>query len=173
MSKKKIKVGFDLDGVVINKPLFIPQFIIDLLVRGKKDHQLSYRYPSTNIEREIRILSHNPLFRPPIKKNIKLIQKLYKSNGYELFVVSSRYSFLENRTKEWFKFYKKGKFFKKIYINTKNEQPHIYKERMINKLGLDIFIDDDARLVKYLKENLDGVNIFHVNERGFKSGFID
>jgi len=172
MSKKKIKVGFDLDGVVINKPLFVPQFVIDLLVRGKKDHQLSYRYPSTNFEKEIRILSHNPIFRPPIKENIKLIQKLFKSNKYELYVVSSRYSFLENRTKEWFRFYENGKFFRKIYINTKNEQPHIYKEKMIKKLRLDIFIDDDAHLVNYLKENLAGVKIFHVNEGDFRSGFI-
>ena len=43
---------------------------------------------------------------------------------------------------------------------------------MIKKLRLDIFIDDDAHLVNYLKENLAGVKIFHVNEGDFRSGFI-
>ncbi len=161
---KKIRIGFDLDGVVIGKPFFVPQSLMEKLVREKVDHRLSYRYPKTAFEISVRIISHNPLFRHPIRKNIKLIKELYKSNKYELFVVSSRYSFLDERTKEWFKFYKMRKFFKHIYINMNNEQPHIYKERMIKKLKLKVFIDDDKPLLNNLKKKVKNVDLVYVSD---------
>ena len=165
MTQKRIRVGFDLDGVVINKPFFVPIFLMELLVREKRDHTLIYRYPTTILEKKIRILSHYPLLRPPIKKNIGLIEELFKSNRYQLYVVSSRYSFLKNRTKEWFSYYKMEKFFKKIYINEKNEQPHFYKEKMIKKLKLNVFIDDDKPLLNYLKRKIKGVDLVYVSDQ--------
>jgi hypothetical protein len=164
MSKKKIKVGFDLDGVIIGKPFFIPQFLMERLVRSKKDHELIYRYPKTKFEQWIRVVSHYPVFRPPIRENIELIKELSGSNKYKLYVVSSRYGFLDKRTKEWFKFYKLGRFFKSIYINTKNEQPHIFKERMISKLHLNTFIDDDKPLLNYLKKTIKNIDLLYITE---------
>src|SRR4030043_1824577 len=164
MGKEKIKIGFDLDGVIIGKPPFMPKYLMEKLVR-KRGHGLAYRYPESKIERRIRWLSHLPLFRPPIKKNIKLIHELYKSKNYELYVVSSRYSFLEGRTKEWFKFYRLRGLFKEIHINLKDEQPHIYKEKMIKKLKLNVFIDDDRPLLEYLKKELGDVELIFVEEK--------
>lgn len=164
MAGKRIRIGFDLDGVIIGKPFFIPQILMEKLVRRKVDHQLEYRFPESKYERLIRYLSHHPLFRSPINKNIELIRELSKSDRYELYVVSSRYSFLEGRTKEWFKYYKLRNFFKEIYINLKNEQPHLYKERMINKLKLNAFIDDDKPLLEYLKRNVKGVDLIYVSD---------
>jgi hypothetical protein len=164
MKKKKIKVGFDLDGVIIGKPFFVPQFLMELLVRSKKDHELLYRYPKTKFERWIRVVSHHPILRPPIRENIRLIEELSKSKKYKLYVVSSRYNFLAGRTKEWFGFYKLGKYFKYIYINTKNEQPHFFKERMINKLQLNTFIDDDRPLLNYLKKKISNTDMVYVTE---------
>jgi len=163
--QNKTKVGFDLDGVVIDKPYFVPVFLMDLLVRGRKDQKLVYRYPNTAVERIIRILSHHPLLRCPIEKNITLIKELYKSRKYKLYVVSSRYSFLQKRTKEWFEYYKMRKFFERIYINTENEQPHLYKEKMINKLMLKVFIDDDKPLLNYLKGKVKNVDLIYVSDQ--------
>lgn len=165
MSSKKIRIGFDLDGVIIGKPFFVPQFLMEKLVRLKVDHQLAYRFPRSKYERAVRYLSHYPLLRPPIMENVKLIRELSKSDKYELFVVSSRYSFLDGRTKEWFNYYKLGKFFKYIYINLKDEQPHTFKERMIKKLKLKVFIDDDRLLLKYLKKRVDGVELVYVSDQ--------
>jgi hypothetical protein len=165
MSAKKVKIGFDLDGVVIGKPFFVPQLLMEKLVREKVDHQLSYRYPKSVIEKKIRIFSHHPILRPPIKDNIVLIKELYKSNMYEIYVVSSRYSFLERRTNEWFKFYNLRKFFKEIFINLEDEQPHIFKEKMIKKLKLNVFIDDDKPLLKFLKSKTDGVELIYVSDQ--------
>jgi hypothetical protein len=162
--KKKIRIGFDLDGVIIGKPPFVPKFMMEALVR-KKDHGLAYRFPKTKFERWIRWLSHYPVFRPPIKKNIRLIHELFKSRDYELFVVSSRYSFLEGRTGEWFKYYELRALFKEIYINLDNIQPHLYKEKMIKKLKLNVFIDDDRPLLEYLKSQLKNVDLVFVEDQ--------
>jgi uncharacterized HAD superfamily protein len=163
-SRKKIRIGFDLDGVIIGKPPFVPQFIMEALVREHKNKKLAYRYPS-DIEKLIRIASHHPMLRPPIRKNIEIIKELYKSKNYEIFVVSSRYSFLEERTREWFRFYKLRKFFKEIHINLQDQQPHIYKEKMIEKLKLKVFIDDDLPLLKYLRKKLAKVDLVYVEDQ--------
>src|SRR3989344_9536292 len=161
----KIRIGFDLDGVVINKPFFVPVFLMEFLVREKVNHHLSYRYPETSFEKFIRTLSHYPLFRPPIRKNIALIRELARSKKYELYVVSSRYSFLEKRTNQWFTFFRMRRFFKKIYINMDDEQPHIFKEKMIKKLHLNVFIDDDKPLLGYLKRKVSGVDLIYVSDQ--------
>ncbi len=164
MNQKTIRIGFDLDGVIIDKPPFMPRYLMEMLVR-KKNRSLTYRFPSTNFEKRVRIISHIPLLRPPLKKNIILIKELYKSNKYELYVVSSRYSFLEKRTKEWFRFYNMGMFFKDIYINLKDKQPHLYKEEMIKKLKLNVFIDDDKPLLNYLKTKLKNIDLVYVSDQ--------
>ncbi|OGM18367.1 hypothetical protein A2686_04400 [Candidatus Woesebacteria bacterium RIFCSPHIGHO2_01_FULL_38_10] len=76
-SKRKIKkIAFDLDGVFINKPPFIPRKVIEWLYRSHRNNKkLSYRMPTTKIERLIRSFSHHHLFRPPIKKNIEFAKK--------------------------------------------------------------------------------------------------
>jgi hypothetical protein len=164
MKQRRVRVGFDLDGVLIGKPFFVPDKVMEKLVRQKTDHKLLYRFPQSSFERKIRYISHHPILRPPIRKNIGLIEELSKSTKYELFVVSGRYSFLEERTREWFKYYKLRKPFKKIYINSKNEQPHLFKERMIKKLKLDVFIDDDQPLLRYLQNKLKKVEFLHTDE---------
>jgi uncharacterized HAD superfamily protein len=164
-TRKKIRIGFDLDGVIIGKPPFIPQFLLEALVREHKNRHLSYRFPDSNLERMVRVASHYPLLRPPIRKNIKIIKELNKSNNYSLYVVSSRYSFLEDRTKQWFRFYRLRKFFKEIHTNLKDEQPHLYKEKMIKKLKLNVFIDDDLPLLGYLRKRLTGIDLVHVDDQ--------
>jgi hypothetical protein len=164
MVQKKIKIGFDLDGVIIGKPFFVPQYLMEALVRSKKNDILEYRYPSSKFERLVRYLSHHPILRPPIRENITLIRELSKSKKYQLYAISSRYCFLEERTKQWFRFYKLRKFFKEIYINIENEQPHLYKERMIKKLKLNALIDDDKPLLEYLKKRVKNIDLIYVSD---------
>lgn len=166
---KKIRIGFDLDGVIIGKPFFVPAILMEMLVRDKSKRALSYRFPDSRMEIMVRVLSHEPFFRPPIKKNIKLIKELYKSKNYEIYVVSSRYSFLKDRTKQWFHYYNLHKFFKEIHINLEDEQPHKYKAKMIKRLKLNVFIDDDKPLLEYLKRNLkNGTELLYVSDHNFQ-----
>lgn len=160
-----MKIGFDLDGVIINKPPFVPKRFIEWMVRSHKTKGLTYRYPASRTERFIRWLSHHPLFRPPIRKNAEIIRSLCKNRNCRLYVVSSRYKFLQDRTKLWFEKYGFDSVFEGVYINLDNKQPHLFKKSMIKKLKLDIFIDDDLPLVKYLKRNIKGVSIVSVEEQ--------
>jgi uncharacterized HAD superfamily protein len=164
-TKKSLRIGFDLDGVIINKPPFVPKKVIELLVRSHSKKGLTYRYPSSAFERWIRWLSHHPLLRPPIEKNLKLVKKLSENSNYQLFAISSRYSFLELRTKKWFDKHEIKDLFEGVYLNLTNEQPHIFKEYTIDKLKLDIFIDDDDSLVKYLKKRLKKIKLINLSDK--------
>lgn len=150
VNEKKIKIGLDLDGVLVGKPFFIPKSLLEWLVRSHKNKELAYRYPSCRFERWLRWLSHHYIFRPPIRKNLKVVRKLAKNRNYLFYLISGRYSFLEDRTYQWLKRYHLITLFEKISINLENEQPHKFKEKMIKKMKIEIFIDDDFSLIKYL-----------------------
>jgi FMN phosphatase YigB (HAD superfamily) len=162
MSQKarKIKIAFDLDGVIIDKPPLIPRKLIEWLFRGSWESGLCYRFPTSKLEQRIRKLSHFYLLRPPIKKNVSFIKKIASYTNYELYVLSGRYSFLKGETEVWLQ--KRGlkRLFKQVIINLKNEQPHVFKERIIRKLKPDFLVDDDPPLTKYLNKKVKNISIF-------------
>jgi len=158
---KKIKIAFDLDGVIIDKPPFIPKKLLEWLFKGTKKDGLHYRFPATKFEQWIRKLSHFWLFRPPIKKNIEFIKKLAKNPKYELYIVSGRYSFLEKETEIWLTKRGLGKILKKVYINVTDNQPHLFKEKILKSLKPQIFVDDDSFLTDYLVEKIPNQKIFY------------
>ncbi|MGI5826000.1 MAG: hypothetical protein ACOX50_01155 [Patescibacteria group bacterium] len=151
---KKIKVAFDLDGVLVDKPPLISKAVIEWLFRGHKSQRLYYRFPTKKVEQLIRKASHFYLLRPPIGENIKFVQKLAQSDQYELYVVSGRYSFLKGETEQWLKKRKVKDCFRQIFINLENMQPHLFKEKILKQIKPDIFVDDDFLLVEYLKRKV-------------------
>lgn len=156
----KIKIAFDLDGIIIDKPPLIPKKLLERLFKGKGNGKLHYRFPHSKLEQKIRKLSHFYLFRPPIRKNIEFIKKLANDNNYELFVVSGRYSFIKDETKVWFE--KRGleNVFKNIFLNSSDKQPHLFKEEKLREIDADIFVDDDCLIITYLLDKIKGLKIF-------------
>lgn len=149
---EKIKIAFDLDGVIIDKPPLISKKLLERLFMGVKRHKLHYRFPHSRLEQKIRKLSHFYLFRPPMTENLKFIKNLLKGDKYEIYVVSGRYSFLKDETKSWFE--KRGidNLFKEVFLNSENEQPHLFKEKKLIEIKADIFVDDDWMLADYLAD---------------------
>jgi uncharacterized HAD superfamily protein len=168
--KRKIKIGIDLDGVIIGKPPFVPKPVLEYLYRGKTKNGLSYRYPSTTFEKWIRWLSHHPLLRPPIQKNLDLIRKISKKKNVELYAISSRYSFLNGRTKQWFNWYGVDGSFVKTCLNLKDLQPHVFKEKELKKHKVEIYFEDDLFLINYLKRRLKSVEFHHVSSENNELG---
>jgi len=164
---KRIKIGIDFDKVFVSYPPIIPSSLIEYLYK-KRNHKLSYRIPG-KIEQTIRILSHMPALRMPIKHNIVSLKKLANKNRYDIYLVSSRFSFLESRTMDWDKKHKVFKFFKKIYFNFNDEQPHLFKDKIIKSEKVENFIDDDLDLLLYLSKNNSKVNFFWVTNNGFSN----
>lgn len=165
---KTIKVGLDMDGVLVDKPPFVPKSLLEWLVRAHQKKGLAYRFPASAIEKRIRIFSHHPLFRPPIKGNLEFIKDIVKENKYQIYLITSRYSFLKNRTRQWLKFNKVDQLFTGIHLNLKNQQPHLFKAKKIKELKINFFIDDDLPLAEYLTKNFPEVKIFCFSKRNIK-----
>ncbi len=162
MSNSTLKVGFDLDGVIIDKPFFVPKSIIEYLYRAHNGNHKKYRVPTWQPEIILRKLSHHWALRLPLKRNLLQIKKIAQNPNIDAYIISGRYNFLKNRTKQWFKIHKLSGKFKKVCINMKNEQPHIFKERMIKKLQLDYFFDDDPLSYNYLKNKIKSTKFYLV-----------
>ena len=158
-----MNIGFDLDKVFIDYPFFVPDKLIDRLYKKESNGDLLYRIPS-NLEQIIRKASHHPFLRPVIKKNIEFLLTIPKKNN-KLYLVSSRFGFLKNRTELLVKNLEFDKIFDGIYFNYKNIQPHLFKNAIIDKLDLDIYVEDDFPLVKYLAKHHRKTSFFWLNNK--------
>ena len=56
--------------------------------------------------------------------------------------------------------------FKGIFINQDNQQPHVLKEKMIKKLKIDNFFEDDPWIVKHLKNKAKKTKIYFIEKDG-------
>ena len=163
-----MNIGFDFDKVFINYPPLIPDGLVDFIYKGrifkknKREDGLSYRFPSL-IEKKIRLFSHQLYFRHPIKSNIKALEKISREKGINTYLVSSRYSFLKDITSKILEKNKLKQYFKGIYFNYENSQPHLFKEETIKKLGIEKYIDDDLDLALYLSEKMPKLKIYWLN----------
>ena len=154
----KTKIAFDFDRVFVDYPPLIPGFVIDFLYK-KINHNLSYRIPGF-FEQKIRMMSHTPFLRHPISENVSQLSEIAKENKFDIYLISSRFSFLKNRTEAWVKKYNISHFFKKMYFNFDDEQPHIFKDKILKQLKIEKFVDDDLDLLVYLAENNPQVSFF-------------
>ena len=159
-----MNIGFDLDKVFINYPFFLPDFVIDKAYKIIFDNNIIYRIPSKP-EQFLRLLLHYPLFRQPIKKNIEFVKNISKNNAHNYFLISGRFSFLKKRTDEIIKKYGLDKVFKKIFINLRNEQPHIFKSDLMKKLQIDKYVDDDLYLLRHASKQNPKTKFFWLNEK--------
>jgi hypothetical protein len=157
-----MNIGFDLDNVFISLPPFVPSKIIDFFYKGKVNHELRYRIPS-RFEQIVRVISHHPIFRPSINQNLDYLRDLSKTKNNKYYLVSSRFSFLKNRTNDLIKHHQLDKIFTAMYFNYFNDQPHEFKNKMIKKLNLDIFVDDDLQLLEYLADKNPKTKFFWLN----------
>ncbi len=157
------KIGFDFDKIFVNYPPFIPDFIINYFYK-KHNHNLKYRFPG-RLERGIRIISHASFFRPPIWANINSLKRIAEKNNIATYLVSSRFSFLKNQTKVWDNKNDIFKYFKKVFFNFSDTQPHLFKDRIVKKEKIDKFIDDDFDLLKYLAINNSNVEFYWLTSK--------
>ncbi len=143
-----MNIGFDLDKILIDTPPFIPGRVINMLYKKKDNGELLYRIPSRPMQL-FRRATHVPLLRPPIKENLAFLQSIANKKN-KLYLISSRFKFLEGVTNQIIKTYKLDSTFDGLYFNYENKQPHVFKNDVLKKLKLDIYIDDDLSLIKYV-----------------------
>ena len=159
-----MNIGFDLDKIFIDYPPLVPDAFINRLYKQKSNGVLLYRMPS-KVEITMRILSHHPLFRPPIRDNIKFVEDLAKSKKHKHYLISSRFSFLMRQTEFIVKKYNFDKIFDSMFFNFKDQQPHIFKDQVIKKMKIDLYVDDDLPLLEFVSENNPDAKFFWLNRK--------
>jgi predicted phosphatase len=162
-----MNIGFDLDKIFINFPPFVPSKIIDFFYKERNNNGLRYKIPS-RLEQIVRIFSHYPLFRSPNVKNMRYMKSLALANKNKYYLISSRFDFLKNRTDKIIERFSLNKIFDAMYFNYSNNQPHEFKDKMVKKLNLDIFVDDDLDLLEYLIDKNPKTRFFWLNEKTSK-----
>lgn len=158
-----MNIGFDLDKIFIEYPFFLPDVVINKSYKKIVKGKLIYRIPSRP-EQLLRLLLHLPIFRQPIRTNISLIKKLSKKNNKH-YLISGRFGFLKKRTNQIVKKYRFDKIFDGLYFNFDNNQPHLLKNQIIKKLNIDLYVDDDLELLKYIAFDNPKVKFFWLNKK--------
>lgn len=151
--KRRIpKVGFDLDGVILYNPTRVARPIIATVKRvlfGRR--KTKFYLPKSNVEKQVWNIFHaSSLF---IERGYERVKILLKNGDIEGYIVTARYGFLQDDFDKWKVRLEADEHFAASYANLKNEQPHVYKQRMIEKLDLDYFIEDNWDIVRALSTN--------------------
>jgi FMN phosphatase YigB (HAD superfamily) len=150
---KKIKVGFDFDGVLFynatrNVRAYI-YFVKRYFLGIKKTHFYIPKTKNTFFQKIILTL-HKTSIRP--NAGFDKFLALLKNPNYEVYIVTARMSFMQSNIHHLLaKYDLKG--IKQIIQNQKDEQPHLYKERVIKQLGLNYYFDDNWDIVEHLAKN--------------------
>lgn len=154
MTNKKIRIGFDLDGVILDNP---SRIFRSLISRSKKAHlfprkELEFYHPSSSFERLLWSMVHKSSYK--LANGFTDLEKLVLAHkNLELYIVSARFSCLGKDTAKWKRIVNRNKIFTEIYFNDHDEQPHFFKKRMLEKLNLDYFIEDNWDVASYLANN--------------------
>lgn len=156
-----MKIGFDFDKVFIDYPPLLPAIWFDKFYKQKDKDVLLYRIPSYP-EQVLRKVLHLPFLRPPITENLAFLKTISGKN-HTLYLISSRFKFLEPETKRLVKKYQLATVFDKLYFNFENKQPHLFKNEIIKKLQLDLYVDDDLSLIRYVAKHNPKTTFFWLN----------
>lgn len=149
---KKIKVGFDLDGVILYNPIrFLrpiaksAKFIKPFLFRQKKD---PFYFPKSGFEKFIWTLLHKTSYKP--NEGLSDLKRLIENKKIEAYIITGRYGMLEKDFKNWLEKIDNRKIFKTNFSNKNNLQPNDFKIKIINDLKLDYYVEDNWDIVEKL-----------------------
>jgi len=153
MKDKVLKVGFDLDGVLLYNPARIVRPIISSMKKKKvilHRDQLEFYVPEPGIGQFFWELLHkSSMWLAP---GFEQIADLKKQKLIEPYLITGRFGHLQEDYLKWKEKMRANQLFKKSFMNDLNEQPHLFKERLIKELGLDVFIEDNWDIVQYLDQ---------------------
>jgi len=149
-NKPPLKIGFDLDGVILYNPSRILRPIVSCIKKQLFHRKkLNFFYPKNEFQRYIWKLVHmTSLYIPD---GFNTIKELSKQNKIEPYIITARFGFLKPQLESWAKRNHIRDYFKEIYINEEDKQPHIHKEQKIRELGLDYFVEDNLDIVLHLR----------------------
>jgi hypothetical protein len=155
--KKELKVGFDLDGVILYNPARIIRPIMHTIKSSIfKKKKVSFYVPKTKLEEFIWYLAHKSSFITA--PGLDELKDALSENKFKAYIVTARFHSLRHDFLGWMKRINADQYFAGYFHNQEDEQPHIFKKKMIEKLNLDVFVDDNWDIVQYLKKEFAGTD---------------
>lgn len=145
-----MNIGFDLDRIFIDTPWFFPSFITNYFYYNKN---LSSQKTQNKLVTYIKLFSYLPIFRIPLYKNILILNQLAKNTTYKFYLISGRSSYLKRVTDLFLEKNNIQQIFQSTYINNKDIAPHLFKDEMIKKNHIEIFVDDDLYTLLFLAKS--------------------
>ncbi len=152
MSKKPLRIGFDLDGVLLYNPVRVIRPIISLLKKKKviQRRELQFFVPKTKQQQFLwRLFHKSSLFVSPA---VNQLAELVASGEVEAYIVTARFAHLKADTQYWFNKFSQKNIFKASFMNEQDEQPHLFKLKKIEELKLDYFVEDNWDIVNFLSQ---------------------
>lgn len=159
---RKLKVGFDLDGVILYNPLRTLRPVAEVLkpfIFLQKNPD-SFYLPKTGLEKIVWRLLHKTSYKKA--EGLSQLRKLVKKGRVEAYLITGRYSILEEDFKNWLKKLSAEKIFTDCFFNKNDYQPNFFKETVIKRLGLDIFVEDNWGIIKRLNSVSGKTKIFWI-----------
>lgn len=153
VKEKTLKVGFDLDGVLLYNPARIARPVITLMKKKKvitNREQLEFYVPKPGFEQFFWELLHKSSVC--LAPGFEQIAELKKAKIIEPYLITGRFAHLQKNYDKWRKKMNADQLFIKSYMNSNDEQPHLFKEKLIRELELDYFIEDNWDIVQYLDQ---------------------
>jgi len=153
VKKQIVRVGLDLDGVILYNP-----------VRGARSFAKILKNLFLKSEETDFYIPKTKLYKTSIFASLGYedVIKLIKNRKIEAYIISGRYKFLKNDFNEWLEKLNVKKYFKDCLLNENDEQPYIFKQRMLNKLKINIYIEDNWDIIKQLKKSCKNVKLFWI-----------
>ena len=157
MENKVKKIGFDLDGVILDNTTFKVEKYKEVYNQNFEDWQLSSNIideyvPDKEMRRHIGDLASARNFTKILDENCISVLNRLKENGYELYIVSRRGKSDNGQkaARESIKQLDINKYFNDIFL-CESEQEKI--NRIIDN-KIDIFIDDRDGVVEGIYEKI-------------------
>jgi len=149
MKKKPIQVGIDFDGVVAYNPFRIARAPVTYVKKKIFGERKTHFYiPKTGLERFVWTILHESSVFPAIGTD--LLKQMVARKQIEAHLVTARYSFLQKNLYTWLQRNNLESIFSSITINENDEQPHLYKQRIIQEKKFDYFIEDNLDIVTHV-----------------------
>ncbi len=154
-------VGFDFDGVVIYNPLHIARAPITWFKRQFLGlNKTSFYKPQHRWQYLIwKILF---LFSFPATDGLREIEKLKNEGKIMPILLTGRFDLSRKKVQRILGRAGFANLFSEIITNSENEQPHLFKERVIAEKKMDIYVEDNIDIVLYLCKKLPHVKFFWI-----------
>jgi hypothetical protein len=152
--KTPLRIGFDFDGVIAYNPIRIfRRPVMWFIHKRRKTENLEFPYPKNKLIQLVWKVLHETSFFPA--HGFTELTQLLRKKKIKAYIISGRYNFVDDSLMRWLKKHNALDLFAGVYVNKENIQPHHFKEKMLEQLKLDYFVEDNYDIVRYLNSKFE------------------